>query len=92
MNQKGQITTYEERVRITERATSGQSSREISEAMGRPLATVRKWWQRYRQEGRVGLASQMGRPSNGALASTPAEMRMPCWSCEKNDLAGVRKH
>ena len=51
MSQKGQITTYEERVSIAERATAGQSSREISEALGQPLATVRKWRQRYRQKG-----------------------------------------
>ena len=75
MSQKGQTTTLEERVTIAERATAGQSSREIAEALGRPLATVRKWRQRYRQGGRTGLSSQMGRPANGALASAPAEVR-----------------
>jgi transposase len=75
MSQKGQTTTLEERVTIAEWATAGQSSREIADALGRPLATVRKWRQRYRQEGRAGLASQMGRPAKGALASVPIEMR-----------------
>jgi transposase len=75
MRQKGQTTTLEERVTIGERAAAGQSSREISDALERPLATVRKWRQRYQREGRAGLASQMGRPANGALASAPAEMR-----------------
>jgi transposase len=75
MSQKGQTTTYEERVTIGEMAIAGQSNREIADALGRPLATVRKWRQRYRQEGRAGLASQMGRPANGALTSAPAEMR-----------------
>ena len=75
MSQKGQTTTLEERVTIAERTTAGESSREIAEALGRPLATVRKWRQRYRREGRSGLTSQMGRPANGALASAAAEMR-----------------
>jgi transposase len=75
MSQKGQITTLEERVSIAERVKAGQSSREIADALGRPLATVRKWRQRYRREGRTGLYSQMGRPANGALASTPTEMK-----------------
>jgi len=75
MSQKGQTTTLEERVTIAERTRAGQSSREISEALGRPLATIRKWRQRYRQKGRAGLTSQMGRPANGALASAPVEMR-----------------
>lgn len=75
MSQKGQTTTLEERVKIAERVRAGQSSREIAEALGRPLATVRKWRQRYQREGRKGLTSQMGRPAAGALAQTPQEMK-----------------
>ena len=75
MSQKGQTTTLEERVTIAEWVRAGKSSREIAEALGRPLATVCKWRQRYRREGRTGLTSQMGRPANGALASVPAEMK-----------------
>ena len=75
MRHKGQTTTLEERVTIAERVQAGQSSREIAEALGRPLPTVRKWRQRYRREGRVGLSSQMGRPAAGALATTSAEMK-----------------
>lgn len=75
MSEKGQTTTLGERVAIAERATSGQSSREIADELGRPLATVRKWRQRYLREGRAGLSSQMGRPAKGALASVSAELR-----------------
>ena len=75
MSQKGRTTTLEERVNIAERVCAGESSREIAQALGRPLATVRKWRQRYRRGGRTGLSSQMGRPANGALASAPAEMK-----------------
>ena len=75
MSEKGQTTTLGERVAIAERATVGQSSREIADELGRPLATVRKWRQRYLREGRAGLSSQMGRPANGALASVSKELR-----------------
>lgn len=75
MSKKGQPTTLEERVTITERASAGQSSREIAEELGRPVATVRKWRQRYNREGRAGLVSKMGRPAAGALAQASAEMK-----------------
>jgi transposase len=75
MSQKGQKTTLEERVEIAELVSAGQSSQEIAEALGRPLATIRKWRQRYQREGRTGLSSQMGRPADGALAKTTAEMK-----------------
>jgi len=76
MKQKGQITTLDERVAIAERTSAGQSSREIAETLGRPLATVRKWRQRYNREGRAGLSSQMGRPAAGALAQSPVGMKI----------------
>ena len=75
MRHKGQTTTLEERVLIGERASAGQSSKEIAMELIRPLATIRKWRQRYAREGRDGLTSQMGRPAAGALATTPAEMK-----------------
>lgn len=75
MSKKGQPTTLEERVTIAERASAGQSSREIAEELGRPVATVRKWRQRYNQDGRAGLVSKMGRPAAGALAQSSAEMK-----------------
>jgi transposase len=75
MSYKGQTTTLEERVMIAERVDAGQSSGEIAEELERPLATVRKWRQRYLREGRAGLSSQMGRPAAGALATAPAEMK-----------------
>ena len=75
MSKKGQPTTLEERVAIAERASAGQSSREIAKELGRPVATVRKWRQRYNREGRAGLVSKMGRPAAGALAQTSAKMK-----------------
>jgi transposase len=75
MSKKGQPTTLEERVAIAERASAGQSSLEIAEELGRSVATVRKWRQRYNREGRAGLISKMGRPAAGALAQSSAEMK-----------------
>jgi len=75
MNPKGQTTTLEERVIIAEQIRAGKSSREIAEELGRPLATIRKWRQRYLREGRAGLSSRMGRPAGGALATVSAEMK-----------------
>jgi transposase len=75
MSQKGKTTTLEERVLIGEMAKAGRTSREIGLELGRPLATVRKWRQKYAREGRDGLLSLMGRPTAGALASAPAEMK-----------------
>jgi transposase len=75
MSSQGQTTTLEERIMIAERVQAGQSSREIAVALGRPLATVRKWRQRYLQAGRAGLSHPMGRPPGGALATVSAEMK-----------------
>jgi len=75
MGQKGKTTTLEERVLIGEMAKAGRTSREIALELGRPLATVRKWRQKYAREGRDGLLSLMGRPAAGALATAPAEMK-----------------
>lgn len=54
---------------------AGESSREIAEALGRPLATVRKWRQRYQRGGRKGLSCQMGRAAAGALAKASEERK-----------------
>jgi transposase len=75
MSKKGHPTTLEERVTIAERASAGKSSRKIAQELGRPVATVRKWRQRYKREGRAGLVSKIGRPAAGALAQSSPEMK-----------------
>ena len=75
MHKSGRTTTWEERLAIAAGVEAGQSSREIAQALGRPLATVRKWRQRYLRAGHAGLVSQMGRPATGALGSVPAELK-----------------
>lgn len=75
MSHKGQVTTLEERVIIAEGVEAGKSSREMAEELKRPVATICKWRQRYLQNGRAGLSSPMGRPADGALATSPVEMK-----------------
>src|SRR5436190_6353687 len=75
MLRRGQTTTFQERLDITERAAAGQSDPEIAAALGCSVWAVRKWRRRGQQQGRTGLTSQMGRPSRGALSTIPTEMR-----------------
>jgi len=73
MTRRGQTTTFQERVEITERAAQGQSDPAIAAALGCSPATVRKWRRRGRRHGAAGLASPMGRPATGPLgAAAPA--------------------
>lgn len=75
MSRTGQATTLAERVEIGERAGRGESDGQIAAALGRPLATVRKWRRKYEREGRVGLSSKMGRPASGALGQFAPEIK-----------------
>jgi len=75
MSHKGRVTTLEERVTIAEQVEAGRSSREIAEKLGRPISTIRKWRQRYRQKGRAGLSTVMGRPAGGTLATVSEKMK-----------------
>ena len=76
MSRRGQVTDLAERVEIGERWKSGQTDRQIAEAMQRPAATVRKWRRRNQRQGRAGLSSRMGRPATGALSQYPEEVRL----------------
>ncbi len=75
MIRRGQTTTLQERLEITERATAGESDSEIAAALGCSVWTVRKWRRRGQQQGRNGLRSQMGRPTTGPLSTLPMGMR-----------------
>ncbi len=74
MAQRGQRTNYQERIEIGERAAAGTNDREIAQALGCSIWTVRKWRRNYEQCGRSGLVSQLGRPAKGALASCSQAM------------------
>ena len=75
MLRRGQTTTLQERLEITERAALGQSDPEIAAALGCSVWTVRKWRRRGQQQGRNGLRSQMGRSVIGVLSTLPEGMR-----------------
>ncbi len=75
MLRRGQTTTFQERLDISERAAAGQSDPEIATTLGCSVWTVRKWRRRGQQQGRAGLTSQMGRPITGPLSTLLAEMR-----------------
>jgi helix-turn-helix protein len=75
MIRRGQTTTFQERLDITERAAAGQSDPAIAAALGCSVWTVRKWRRRGQHQGRAGLSSQMGRPTTGPLSTLPMGMR-----------------
>src|SRR5205809_5348802 len=75
MLRRGQTTTFQERLDITERATAGQSDPEIATALGCSVWTVRKWRRIGQRQGRSGLTSHMGRPVTGPLGTFPSALR-----------------
>src|SRR5258708_13567746 len=75
MLRRGQTTTFQERLDITERAAAGQSDPAIAAALGCSVWTVRKWRRRGQHQGRTSLSSQMGRPITGPLSTFPTGMR-----------------
>jgi transposase len=75
MLRRGQTTTFQERLDISERAAAGQSDPEIAAALGCSVWTVRKWRRRGQHQVRSGLSSQMGRPITGPLGALPVGMR-----------------
>ncbi len=68
MLRRGQTTTFQERLDISERAAAGQSDPAIATALGCSVWTVRKWRRHAQHQGRSGLISQMGRPSSPRIA------------------------
>jgi hypothetical protein len=75
MFRRGQITSFQERLDITERAATGQSDSQIAAALGCSVWTVRKWRRIGQRQGRNGLTSQMGRPATGPLGAFPSVLR-----------------
>ncbi len=59
MTRRGQRTSFQERLEITERAAAGQSDPEIAAVLGCSVWTVRKWRRIGQRHGRNGLTSRM---------------------------------
>lgn len=68
-------TKLADRIQINDLAAVGQDDQTIAKKVGWSQWTVRKWRRRYRDQGRVGLETKMGRPKQGAMSTYPREMR-----------------
>ena len=75
MRQRGQTTTFQMRLEMSEHATAGLNDTQIATALGCSVWTVRKWRRRSRKLGRVGLVSQMGRPAAGPVSTFPNQLK-----------------
>jgi Helix-turn-helix domain len=67
MRQRGQTTTFQTRLEISEYATAGLNDTHIARVVGCSVWTVRKWRRRSLKLGCVGLRSQIGRPATGEV-------------------------
>ena len=59
MHLRGQTTTFQTRLEISEDSAAGLNDTQIAKAVGCSVWTVRKWRRRSIQQGRVGFTSQM---------------------------------
>ena len=75
MHRRGQKTTFQERILISELAEVGHTDPEIAAYLGCSVWTVRKWRRVFEHKGRDGLTTQMGRPTTGVLSTMPHELR-----------------
>src|SRR5512135_3237328 len=78
----GERTTVHKNARLTpkgralmlSRLEAGQHQRDVAQAMGVSLTTLKKWLRRYRAEGLAGLEDRSSRPRCSPRA-VPAELR-----------------
>ena len=77
MVQRGQPTTFQQRLNIKQRAENGQNDPTIAAALGFSVWTIRKWRRIAQNQTRSDLSPKLGRPANGSLSfyasSTPAK-------------------
>ena len=75
MHLRGQTTTFQTRLEMSEHAAAGLNDTQIATVVGCSVWTVRKWRRRSLKLGRVGFTSQMGRPATGPLSTFPKELK-----------------
>jgi putative transposase len=75
MHSRGQTTTFQTRLEISEHAAAGLNDTQIATVVGCSVWTVRKWRRRSIHQGRVGLTSHTGRPATGPLSTFPKELK-----------------
>ena len=76
MRQRGQTTTFQIRLEMSEHNTAGLNNTQIATALRCSVWTVRKWRRRSRKLGRVGLVSHMGRPATGPVSTFPTKLHL----------------
>jgi transposase len=75
MHLRGQTTTFQTRLEISEQTAAGLNDPQIATAVGCSIWTVRKWRRRWLKLGRIGLSSSMGRPVTGPLSTFPTALK-----------------
>ena len=75
MRRRGQTTTFQTRLEISEQATAGLNDTQIAATVGGSVWTVRKWRRRALQQGRLGLTSRMGWPATGPVSTFPQQLK-----------------
>ena len=75
MHRRGQKTTFQERILISELAEEGHNDPKIAAYRGCSVWTVRKWRWIFERKGRDGLTTRMGRPVTGVLNTMPPELQ-----------------
>ena len=75
MQLRGQTTTFQMRLEISEHAAAGLNDTQIASVVGCSVWTVRKWRRRWQKLGRVGSTSRMGRPATGPVSTFPNEVK-----------------
>ena len=63
MHLRGQRTTFQTRLEISEYTAAGLNDTQIAKRVGCSVWTVRKWRRRALHLGRIGLTCKMGRPA-----------------------------
>ncbi len=75
MHLRGQTTTFQTRLEISEHAAAGLNDTQIAEIVGCSVWTARKWRRRSQKRGRIGFTSPMGRPVTGPVSTFPDELK-----------------
>jgi len=75
MHLRGQTTTFQTHLEISEHAAAGLNDTQIAERVGCSVWTARKWRRRAQKRGRLGFISHMGRPVTGPVSTFPDTLK-----------------
>ena len=75
MRQRGQTTTFQIRLEISEHAAAGLNDSQIASVVDCSVWTVRKWRRRSLHQGRISFTSRMGRPATGPVSTFPNALK-----------------